>query len=240
MANIQNVKTDSHFLLIVGLISISMVASELIWTRIFSAELFYTFAFLTLSIAVLGLGLGALSIRLFHFLHKHWDAMSKIKVFENDPDNWDINVGNLIQRLDNTTFLSLGAGGGMDVLQALSSYGADEIHAVEVNPHINKMLQDGDTAGYLAIDDEQGQPRTFTTSNIFSGQIYNDPRVKVISEDARTYVRRFENKFDVIYSLSSNTFAPLGSGSFAFAENYLLLLKPLWITGKPCLKMAFW
>ncbi len=409
MTNNQNVKTDHHFLLIVGLISISLVASELIWTRIFSAELFYTFAFLTLSIAVLGLGLGALSIRLFHFLHKpvvlplmliisavfavigpvfvialglkfsqilftasmfgkfliaifilgipyfcagivlaalfrsqyqqmhklymsdllgagfgvllaiitmntlgtpaavfllplptllaanlllsakmrfitislciaiiaatpwadnlleaehknratviykHWDAMSKIKVFdygpeargisidnvantpiigfdgnwkdfENDPDHWDINVGNLIQRFDNPTFLSLGAGGGMDVLQALS-YGADEIHAVEVNPHINKMLQDGDAAGYLAIDDEQGRPRTFTTSNVFSGQIYNDPRVNVISEDARTYVRRFENKFDIIYSLSSNTFAALGSGSFAFAENYLFTVE---------------
>ena len=42
-----------------------------------------------------------------------------------------------------------------------------------------------------------------------------------MTEDARAYVRRFENKFDVIYSLSSNSWAALASGSFALAENYL-------------------
>ena len=52
-------------LAIVALVSISMIALELVWTRIFSAEFFYTFAFLVLSIAVLGLGLGALTLRLF-------------------------------------------------------------------------------------------------------------------------------------------------------------------------------
>ena len=42
-----------------------LVALEVIWTRIFSAEFFYSFAFLTVSLAVLGLGLGALSLRLW-------------------------------------------------------------------------------------------------------------------------------------------------------------------------------
>ena len=55
----------------------------------------------------------------------------------------------------------------------------------------------------------------------FSGHFYRDPRVRVVSEDARAYVGRFENKFDMIYSLSSNTFAALASGSFALAESYL-------------------
>jgi len=97
--------------------------------------------------------------------------------------------------------MSLGAGGGVDVLQALQE-GATEIHAVEVNPHINKLMLDGELAE-------------------FSGYIYKDPKVKVITEDARAYVRCFKNKFDVIFSLSSNTFAALASGSFALAENYL-------------------
>ena len=52
-------------LVIVALISSSLIALELAWTRIFSAEFFYTFAFLILSIAILGLGLGALALRLF-------------------------------------------------------------------------------------------------------------------------------------------------------------------------------
>jgi hypothetical protein len=55
----------------------------------------------------------------------------------------------------------------------------------------------------------------------FSGHIYRDPSVLVITEDARAYVGGFKNKFDLIYSLSSNTFAALASGSFALAESYL-------------------
>ncbi len=50
---------------IVCLLSISLMALEIAWTRIFSAEFFYTFAFLILSLAILGLGLGALSLRFF-------------------------------------------------------------------------------------------------------------------------------------------------------------------------------
>ena len=163
-------------------------------------------------------------------VYKHWDATAKIKVFEYDSTsrginidnvantpvfrfdgNWNvpdsskvqftIDVRNLMQRFDSCTFLSLGAGGGGDVLQALQ-YNASEVHAVEVIPHINHMMKDG----FLRE---------------FSGNIYNDPRVIVVTEDARAYVRRFEKKFDVIYSLSSNSWAAFASGSFALAENYL-------------------
>jgi hypothetical protein len=408
-------------LAIVALLSLSLLALELAWTRIFSAEFFYTFAFLILSLAVLGLGLGALALRLFPSLareslvgwsltaaalmavtgpvlvfrlgldfsrlateptmvvrflgavallssayvfgglalallfrqnhaemprlymadllgaglgvilvlwlmsrvgtpsatllsaapllaaaalafrsrlrwlpaagavalavlvpraspllesprkerapvvYKHWDAMAKIKVFDfggqyrginidniansplipfdgnfEDPEleeaQWGIDVSYLIGLFDRCTFLSLGAGGGGDVLQALVE-GAAEVHAVEVNPHINTMLLEGDPSGYLeppvmdvevpegrepppvpVIRDEEGG---LITSDRYSGHIYRDPRVRVVSEDARTYVRRHEGAFDVIYSLSSNTWAALGSGSFAFAESYL-------------------
>jgi spermidine synthase len=163
-------------------------------------------------------------------IYTYWDAMAKIKIFDyngqarginidnaanspvypfdgnyNKPDSlkyeYNISVKNLIDRFDSCTFLSLGAGGGTDVLQALQE-GAAEVHAVEVIDHINYLMTEGNLADY-------------------SGNIYNDQRVKVITEDGRAYVRRFENKFDIIYSLSSNTFAALASGSFALAENYL-------------------
>jgi len=162
--------------------------------------------------------------------YQHWDAHAKLKIFDFSPEyrglnidnvanspllafdgNWDkpdslkmqfgIDVGTLIDRFDDCTFLSLGAGGGGDVAQALQ-YGCNEVHAVEVVPHINNLMREGEIAE-------------------FTGHIYNDPRVIVATEDARAYVRRFENKFDVIYSLSSNTWAALASGSFALAENYL-------------------
>ena len=46
----------SRKLTVVALVSMTLVALELGWTRIFSAEFFYTFAFLILSLAVMGLG----------------------------------------------------------------------------------------------------------------------------------------------------------------------------------------
>ncbi|MCP4545153.1 MAG: hypothetical protein GY835_01655 [bacterium] len=170
--------------------------------------------------------------------YTHWDATAKIKVFDFSEDYRGINIDNAanspVSRFDGNwdrpdslrfqfqfdvnwflernlaedstcTFLSLGAGGGMDVLQALQS-GATEVHAVEVVGHINKMMLEGELAD-------------------FSGRIYHDPRVVVATEDARAYVQRHEDKFDFIYSLSSNSFAALASGSFALAENYLFTVE---------------
>ena len=162
-------------------------------------------------------------------VYKQWDAMSKIKIFEYDstyrrinidnaantgvigfdgnfdyPDSmkWGLNIVDFfINQFDSCTFLSLGAGGGQDVFMALQD-GATEIHAVEVNPQINELMLNGELAE-------------------FSGYIYQDPRVKVITEDARAYVRRFNNKFDFIYSFSSNSYAALASGAFALTENYI-------------------
>ena len=183
-------------------------------------------------------------------IYKHWDAMAKIKMFTypgdegrgividnaaNTPvykfdgdysypdtlpkDQWGIPVGDLIHRFDNCTFLSLGAGGGADVIQALVE-GAEEVHAVEVNPWLNKMMVEGDSAGYLsAYTDTIGGD--FKDLPEYTSHLYDNPKVIVVTEDARAYVQRFENKFDIIYSLSSNTFAALASGAFAMAENYL-------------------
>jgi hypothetical protein len=118
----------------------------------------------------------------------------------------------------------------MDVLQALD-HGATEVHAVEVNPHLNRMLLEGDPSGYITGDptgDSTGVDSTVVDSTgaivtcaEFTGHLYGDPRITVVSEDARTYVRRHPNTFDVIFSLSSNTWAALASGSFALAESYL-------------------
>ncbi len=200
-------------------------------------------------------------------IYRHWDAMSKVKVFDYGPsrginvDNianspvllfdgdwsttkpgetdWEINVSYLIRQFDSCVFLSLGAGGGSDVLQALAE-GATEVHAVEINSHVNYMMTHDDISGYAppAADStaqtdsasadagadktvEPAAPARIIPVAEFSGHIYRDPRVKVITEDARAYVRRFKSKFDVIYSLSSNTWAALSSGAFALAENYL-------------------
>ncbi|MBK6898211.1 MAG: hypothetical protein IPH09_02705 [bacterium] len=136
----------------------------------------------------------------------HWDAVAKLKVYDYGEDAKGLEIDNaanspvhrfdgdftpppreagpvfgidvrpLIERFDHCTFLSLGAGGGGDVLQALV-YGAAEVHAVEVVPHINRMLTDGPLAE-------------------FTGRIYHDPRVTVATEDGRSYVRRHRGEFD--------------------------------------------
>lgn len=166
----------------------------------------------------------------FELIYKHWDSMAQLKILKKSNEFYYAVIDNaahaptigfdgkydipdslkkfpgypmsyIVKRHDSCTFLALGAGGGGDVLNALNS-GATEIHAVEVVPHLNELMKDG----FL---------------NEFTGKIYNHPNVKVITEDGRAYVRRFCNKFDIIYSLSSNTFASLASGAFALAENYL-------------------
>lgn len=183
-------------------------------------------------------------------IYQHWDAMAQIKMFAypgdeargmvidnaaNTPvygfdgdyslpdsgaeDLWGIPAGDLIRQFDSCRFLSLGSGGGADVLQALAE-GATEVHAVEVNPWFNKMLTEGDPDGYLTTYTDT-LSSDLVTLPAFTAHFYDDPRVKVVSEDARAFIRRHTNRFDVIYSLSSNTFAALASGSFALAENYL-------------------
>ena len=57
-------------LLVVAGVAMTVTAVEMVWTRIFSAEFFYTFAFLILSIAIMGLGLGGLSLRLIPGLNR--------------------------------------------------------------------------------------------------------------------------------------------------------------------------
>ena len=57
-------------LVLISLLSITLISLEIVWTRIFSAEFYYTFAFLILSLAILGMGLGALALRLVPFLNQ--------------------------------------------------------------------------------------------------------------------------------------------------------------------------
>ncbi|MBN1542032.1 hypothetical protein JW992_07770 [candidate division KSB1 bacterium] len=165
-----------------------------------------------------------------HVVHTHWDAMAKVKVYEatgsyqminidniarthaysfdgdwNKPDSlkmeFAIDVSRLIGQFDSCRYAVIGAGGGGDLLQPLQA-GAARVYAVEVIPYINQMLTDG-----MLTD--------------LTGGLYRDPRVEVITEDGRAFVRRYTNAFDILYSSSSNTFAALASGAFALAENYL-------------------
>jgi hypothetical protein len=61
-------KTDSSLLLAIALTSFSALLLELSLTRLFSVVLFYHFAFLAISVALLGLGAGGV----FAYLRRNW------------------------------------------------------------------------------------------------------------------------------------------------------------------------
>jgi hypothetical protein len=90
--------------------------------------------------------------------------------------------------------------GGLDVLTALEN-GAASVAAVESNPLVVEAVRDsfGDWAG----------------------RIYKDTRVKVITENGRSHVRRMGQKYDLIHLSLADSYRPVTSGAYSLSENYL-------------------
>jgi len=102
--------------------------------------------------------------------------------------------------IERPTTLVIGPGGGRDVLAALAS-GAPHVTAVEVNPTIVAVVRErlADFAGYL----------------------YERPDVTIAIDDARGYITRSPERYDVIQASLIDTWAAGGSGAFALSENSL-------------------
>ncbi len=96
--------------------------------------------------------------------------------------------------------LVIGPGGGRDVLAALAS-GAPHVTAVEVNPTIVAVVRE-----HLAD---------------FAGHLYERPDVTIAVDDARGYITRSIERYDVIQASLIDTWAAGGSGAFALSENSL-------------------
>jgi hypothetical protein len=97
--------------------------------------------------------------------------------------------------------LVIGPGGGRDLLTALV-FGADRVEGVEVNP-------------IIARDVMLGQFRDF------SGSIYANPRVSVAIDDGRSYVRRSNERYDIIQASLVDTWAATAAGAYTLTENTL-------------------
>jgi spermidine synthase len=102
--------------------------------------------------------------------------------------------------VDNPKTMVIGPGGGRDVLAALAS-GAPHVTAVEVNPAIVEAMR-----GPFAE---------------FAGHIYERPDVTIAVDDARGYIARSSERYDVIQASLIDTWAAGGSGAFALSENSL-------------------
>ena len=100
--------------------------------------------------------------------------------------------------------LIIGAGGGRDVLSALS-VGQKSVLAVELNANILKTLNQryGDFTGHL--DRIEG--------------------VRFVNDEARSYVARSRERFDVIEMSMIDTWAATAAGAFVLAEHSLYTLE---------------
>ncbi|MDY6892034.1 MAG: hypothetical protein SVU24_10695 [Pseudomonadota bacterium] len=96
--------------------------------------------------------------------------------------------------------LVIGPGGGKDVLVALSR-AASHVTAVEVNPLIVE-----------AVNERFGS---------FTGALYRDPRVQLVVDEGRSFIRRTSDRYDVIQaSAVFGRMAP-AAGAFTLSENNL-------------------
>jgi len=102
--------------------------------------------------------------------------------------------------------LVLGAGGGMDVLQALA-LGAGHVDAVELSAQRLAMVRD-DEAHY-------------------SGQLYRDPRVRTVVAEPRAHVRADQRQHDLIVLAGGESFASGGAGVQSASEQYALTVEAM-------------
>jgi len=102
----------------------------------------------------------------------------------------------------NERVLTIGPGAGKDVLLAILA-GSKEIIAVEINDAIVEAVRHFDS---------------------FSGGIYDLPQVKVVIDDGRSFIRRSNEKYDLIYLslVVTDTADPTG---YSLIENYIYTME---------------
>jgi len=94
--------------------------------------------------------------------------------------------------------LVIGAGGGRDVLSALT-LGAQSVVAVEINKDILRTVNGrfGD----------------------FTGHLDRDPRVRFVNDEARSYIARAADRYGLIQISLIDTWAATAAGAFVLSEN---------------------
>jgi hypothetical protein len=94
----------------------------------------------------------------------------------------------------------IGAGGGRDVLSALS-FGATNVTAIEINSDILRTVN-------VRFGD-------------FTGHLDRDPRVHFVNDEARSYLARSPDRVDLLQISLIDTWAATAAGAFVMSENAL-------------------
>jgi spermidine synthase len=97
--------------------------------------------------------------------------------------------------------LIIGSGAGREVLEALY-FGASSITAVEINPIITDIVANRMRKHW--------------------GGLFEQPEVRLVTEDGRSFVRRSKEKYDAIISVNTYSWAALASGGLTLSESYIL------------------
>ena len=103
--------------------------------------------------------------------------------------------------------LAIGIGGGMDALQAAAAHrplppgGRVDFTGVEINPTMIGLM----TGRYAAMN----------------GDRYHLPGVTIFLDEGRSWLRRSDQRYDIIQMTGTDTYAALASGSYVMSESYL-------------------
>jgi hypothetical protein len=131
-------------------------------------------------------------------------AISYITRWDGNPASVDYLRYDLVNlphylREDARVFI-VGVGGGRDILSALA-FEQPSITAAEVNKDIVE-----------AVNGRYGD---------FTGHIDEQPGVRLVQDEARSYLTRTDEKYDIIQVSLTDTWAATGAGAFALSENGL-------------------
>ncbi|MGH2574215.1 MAG: hypothetical protein ACRDFC_00790, partial [Ignavibacteria bacterium] len=108
----------------------------------------------------------------------------------------------MITKNDSANVYIVGSGGGGEILAALS-HKANSVTAVEINGILNDLI-------------------TKKFSSHWTGGLSKNKKVRIITDDARGYLRGKRIKYDVIISAHTISASASASGAMSLVENYVL------------------
>jgi hypothetical protein len=112
---------------------------------------------------------------------------------------WDLT--NFVHHLRRDARIAIvGAGGGRDVLAA-RLFGQKRIVAVEINPDIIEV-----------VNGRFGE---------YTGHLDRDPKVSFVADEARSYLARQKQRFDIVELTFIDTWAATAAGAYVLTENAL-------------------
>jgi predicted membrane-bound spermidine synthase len=106
--------------------------------------------------------------------------------------------------IDAPSVVVLGSGGGWEVACALT-HGASNVTAIELNPAITHLVVESQAE--------------------WTGHVFADPRVELVTAEARAYLGQQKQTWDVIVSAHTISNSASASGAMNLAESYTLTVE---------------